>query len=146
MADGAHTHGSSGGGGLAVLAGLVVIVALIARPVAAAASAVLRVITEVLEVIAIVTGAVVGLAVLLGAVWLAIRAARSPYGRRVRESVRAGAARRSQACTAPRTRVIVASSSGELNVAQRPAIEAPARRIEAIDATGGQAERVGRRL
>jgi hypothetical protein len=135
MADGAHTHGSGGGDGLAVLVVLAVIVAVIARPVAAAASAILRVVTEVLEVTAVVLGCVLGLAVLLGLAWLAVRAARSPLGRRAWGSVRVRAAQRSQARTAPRARVIVASPGGELDVRTVRAIEAPSRRIEVVDAT-----------
>ena len=119
--DGAHTHGSSGGGApVVLLAVVVVVIAAIARPVAAAADAVLRVIVEVVEVVAIVAGAVAGLAVLSAAVWLAVRVATSPAGRRARASVRAAAARHSQGRIAPRTRVIVASATGELAVREPP--------------------------
>jgi hypothetical protein len=135
--DGAHTHGSSGGGApVALLAVVVLVIAAIARPVAAAADAVLRVVTEVLEVVAIVVGAAVGLAVLSGAVWLAVRVATSPAGRRARASVRVVAARRSTGRTAPRTRVIIASPTGELAVREPPLALAVGALHDEMAATG----------
>ena len=119
-----------------LLAVVVVVIAAIARPVAAAADAVLRVIVEVVEVVAIVAGAVAGLAVLSAAVWLAVRVATSPAGRRARASVRAAAARHSQGRIAPRTRVIVASATGELAVREPPLALAVAALHDEMAATG----------
>jgi hypothetical protein len=112
--DGAHTHGSSGGGGLAV--------ALIALAIVGAVlHAIWHTLVEVVEIVALVLVSAAGLAVAAGGVYAAMR-----IRARVIES-------------RPRPVIQARAEVVQLGVTpERDAIEAPRQRVDGWPLPGGQ--------
>jgi hypothetical protein len=119
--DGAHTHGSSGGGGL-------VVVLVVLAVVGAVLHAIWHTLVEVVEIVALVLVSAAGLAVAAGAVYAGVRIRARVLEARDRRTVPA------------RAQVIRLGAEPE-----RPAVEAPRQRPAAWPLSSWEEIRTDRR-